>query len=113
MIIKTIAAVAALSCGLALLAPAHADQVVRKHGDVLLMQQVHKEKQMSLPSRGMTMAQVERRFGAPQSKLATRGGDAPQHPPINRWQYPDYIVYFERNRVIHAVINPPAQKSGS
>lgn len=105
MIIKTIAAVAALSCGLALATPVHADE--------LLIQQVHKEKHMSLPSRGMTMAQVERRFGAPERKLPTRGGDTPRHPPINRWQYAHYIVYFERNRVIHSVINPPSQKSGS
>lgn len=101
---KTIAA-AALCCGLALAGSAHADE--------LLMQRVHKESQMSLPTRGMSMAQVERRFGAPVKKLPVRGGDAPRHPPINRWQYENYIVYFERDRVIHAVINPPNQDSNS
>ncbi|MGA7296482.1 MAG: hypothetical protein WBW92_03085 [Rhodanobacteraceae bacterium] len=105
MMIKQLLATTALSLGIAMVAPAQAD--------TLLMQQVHKEKQMAMPTRGMTMAQVERRFGAPLNKLPTRGGDAPRHPPINRWQYAHYIVYFERNRVIHSVINPPTQDSNS
>src|SRR5512132_2175206 len=65
-----------------------------------------------LPSRGMSMAQVEQRYGAPVDKLPTAGGDAPRHPPINRWRYNGYTVYFERNRVLHSVVDssapPPA-----
>jgi len=57
----------------------------------------------SVPTRGMSMAQVERRFGAPTEKLAPAGGDAPRHPTINRWRYAGYTVYFERNRVIDTV----------
>ena len=57
------------------------------------------------PRRGMTMAQVERSFGAPNDKLSPAGGDAPLHPVINRWVYPTYIVYFERDRVIDSVVN--------
>lgn len=57
----------------------------------------------ALPGRGLSMAQVERRYGAPLEKLPTAGGDAPRHPPINRWRYQGYTVYFERNRVIHSV----------
>lgn len=113
MLMKPLFATTALCLGLALAFAAQADQEVRTHGDTLLMQQVHKEKQMVLPTRGMTMTQVERKFGAPLAKLPTRGGDAPRHPPINRWQYADYIVYFERNRVIHSVINPPAHDNKS
>ena len=85
--------VAALACG----NPAHAD--------TLLMQRVQQERGMNAPHRGMTMAQVERRFGAPTSKLSPAGGDAPRHPVINRWVYPSYIVYFERNHVIDSVAN--------
>ncbi len=55
------------------------------------------------PSRGLSMAQVEQRFGAPLEKLPTAGGGAPRQPPINRWRYNGYTVYFERNRVIHSV----------
>lgn len=55
------------------------------------------------PSRGLSMAQVERRYGAPLDKLPTAGGGAPRQPPINRWRYQGFTVYFERNRVIHSV----------
>ena len=102
--------IASISAGLIFSAAttAQTTTTVTTKGDVLLMQQVQKERQMDLPERGLTMAQVEARFGAPLEKLDTRGGDSARHPPINRWQYPGYTVYFERNRVIHAVINPPA-----
>jgi hypothetical protein len=50
------------------------------------------------PSRGMTTERVEQKFGAPESKVAPVGD-----PPISRWEYPGYIVYFEYDRVIHAV----------
>lgn len=103
--------VAGLIAGFSLVATtATAQQTITttKSGDVLLMQQVQKEHGMVLPKRGMTMAQVERRFGAPTEKLAPRGGDSARHPVINRWVYPGYTVYFERTHVIHAVVNPPA-----
>lgn len=58
-----------------------------------------------VPTRGMSMAQVEQRFGAPVQKLPAAGGDAPRHPTINRWRYNGYTVYFERNRVIHSVFD--------
>lgn len=103
MMIKCLLATTVLGLGLIMAAPARAD--------TLLMQQVQKEHQAPMPARGMTMAQVQRRFGAPLSKLPTRGGDAPLHPPINRWQYANYIVYFERNKVIHSVLNPPSSGS--
>lgn len=77
-------------------------------GDNLLIHRVQQEKGMNLPTRGMTMAQVEKRYGAPQRKLSPRGGDSKKHPVINRWDYSNFIVYFERNRVIHSVLNTPA-----
>lgn len=54
---------------------------------------------MELPVRGMSMRQVESRFDAPQEKLPAVG-----KPPITRWVYPDYIVYFEHQYVIHSVL---------
>ena len=62
-----------------------------------------------VPHRGMTMAQVEQAYGAPVDKLPTAGGDAPRHPPINRWRYNGFTVYFERNRVIHSVVDAASQ----
>ena len=57
------------------------------------------------PSRGMTMAQVQQQFGAPQSKLEPRGGQKRDWPTINRWVYPQYTVYFQRDRVLDVVAN--------
>ncbi|MDN5863709.1 MAG: hypothetical protein L0I62_00605 [Gammaproteobacteria bacterium] len=61
------------------------------------------------PSRGMTMAEVRARFGDPQRIMppdpATAQG--PLKPPIIRWVYPDYTVYFERSIVIHTVWTDP------
>ncbi len=51
------------------------------------------------PTRGMTMATVESRYGPPVTRRAAVGD-----PPITRWEYPDYIVFFEYNHVIHAVV---------
>jgi len=86
--------------------PAAAAQAAR--GDSLLIQRVQQEQGMNLPRRGLTMAQVERDYGAPVRKLAARGGDTKLHPLINRWEYPKFIVYFEHDHVIHSVLNTPA-----
>ncbi len=111
MTMKVIAASVTLICAAAFALPSHAAQANSQDrqtdGDVLLVEQVQKESTMKLPRRGMTMAQVQQEFGTPVNKLPTRGGDAPQHPPIHRWQYQNYIVYFANNHVIHSVINPP------
>lgn len=58
---------------------------------------------IAAPERGLSMNQVEKRFGAPQAKLPPAGGDAPKHPVINRWQYNGFTVYFEGSIVIHSV----------
>lgn len=94
---------AAFAIGLGTIAAAPA-----AHADNLLLHRVQQEKSMNLPARGMTAAQVERRYGAPQRKLAPRGGDSRHHPVINRWEYSNFIVYFEHDHVIHSVLNTPA-----
>ncbi|MGH8148927.1 MAG: hypothetical protein ACRETB_02970 [Steroidobacteraceae bacterium] len=57
------------------------------------------------PQRGMNMAHVERQFGAPVTRHAAVG-----NPPITRWDYPDYSVFFERHTVIHTVVTGRDQK---
>jgi hypothetical protein len=52
------------------------------------------------PARGSTMQSVESRFGAPVSKHAAVG-----KPPITRWDYPGFSVFFENDRVLHSVAN--------
>jgi hypothetical protein len=75
------------------------------HSETLLLQRVQQEQGATVPFRGMSMGQVEQHFGAPSSKLHPAGGDAPQHPVINRWVYDRFTVYFERDRVINTVLN--------
>lgn len=87
---------------------ASAAPLTQAHGDNLLVHRVQQESHMNLPSRGMSMAQVEKTYGAPQSKLSPRGGDSKKHPVINRWDYAKFIVYFEHSHVIHSVLNTPA-----
>ncbi len=77
------------------------------HADTLLMERVQREASIPMPNRGLSMAQVEARFGAPSEKVAPVGGDSPVHPPITRWVYPEFNVYFERDKVLSSV----AQKS--
>jgi hypothetical protein len=50
------------------------------------------------PNRGATMQAVEQKFGQPAQRHATIG-----QPPITRWDYPGFSVFFEKDRVIHAV----------
>ena len=52
------------------------------------------------PASGMKADQIESSFGAPDSKIAEVGV-----PPISRWVYPAYTVYFEHDRVITTVVH--------
>jgi len=63
----------------------------------------------SLPGKGQTMAEVVRHYGEPQQKHAPVGGDAPRHPPITRWDYAGFSVFFEHSHVVDAVVpgRPP------
>ena len=74
-------------------------------GDTLLIERVQEENASALPARGMSMQDVEAKFGAPAGKLDPRGGQKRQWPAIHRWTYPTFTVYFEKNRVIDAVAN--------
>lgn len=69
----------------------------------------------AIPGKGMSMADVTRTFGEPRQKHAPAGGDAPQHPPIHRWDYEGFSVFFERGTVIDAVVEgapAPVQANG-
>lgn len=79
------------------------DAARQVQGDVLLVERVQEEPG-NLPRRGMSMAQVEARFGAPSARLDPRGGQKRDWPTINRWTYPAFTVYFERTRVIDVVM---------
>ena len=88
----------ALAAGLLLQSPAQAD--------TLLVERVQAETQ-ALPARGQSMTQVESRFGAPQVKHAAIAGpnNRRANPPITRWDYAGFSVYFEYSHVVDAVAN--------
>ena len=58
-----------------------------------------KQSDVATPTRGMTMNQVATKFGAPVTKVPAVG-----KPPISRWEYPGFVVYFEADHVIHSVV---------
>lgn len=51
------------------------------------------------PARGSSMTAVESRFGSPTTRHSAVG-----QPPITRWDYPQFSVFFEHDKVIHAVL---------
>ncbi|NLY57346.1 MAG: phosphodiesterase [Gammaproteobacteria bacterium] len=55
-------------------------------------------QQVNLPQRGTSTSQVQRQHGEPTTRHAAVG-----QPPITRWDYPGYSVYFEYDHVVHAV----------
>ena len=83
---------AVLASGLAGIATA--DMVAVDHGIAV------KESDVNTPSRGMTMSQVASKFGEPVTKVPAIG-----KPPISRWEYPGFVVYFEHDHVIHSVVS--------
>jgi hypothetical protein len=75
--------------------------------DTLLMDNVQSESQMVLPHRGMSMDAVRAEFGNPVTEhppVSTNEG--PLHPPITRWDYDGYSVFFENSTVLHSVVTP-------
>lgn len=71
-------------------------------GDVLVMPPPAKAVNVTLPGRGMKKEDVEKRFGAPIEKIEAVG-----KPPISRWIYQDFTVFFEGDYVLHAVLKEP------
>lgn len=67
------------------------------HADVMEMGIIMPEAQAG-PTRGMFMTEVEQAFGAPERKVPAVG-----EPPISRWVYGDYVVFFEDAVVLYTV----------
>lgn len=51
------------------------------------------------PASGMSMEKVEAKYGAPSKRVPAIG-----EPPITRWEYPGFVVFFEHSLVIHTVV---------
>lgn len=58
------------------------------------------QSSIARPGRGVTMHEVEAKFGTPEKRYPAVG-----KPPITRWDYPSFSVFFEYNRVVHSVVH--------
>lgn len=56
---------------------------------------------VDLPRTGMTEDSVRNAWGTPREIRGPVG-----EPPISQWHYDGFVVYFEGDRVLHAVLNP-------
>lgn len=69
--------------------------------DVLLLDAIAEAPaNIEHPNRGMSMNQVRARFGEPQGESPWVGD-----PPITRWTYEMFTVYFEHEYVIETVVH--------
>jgi hypothetical protein len=95
---RTLLVSAVLALGVAGFAPSgRADMVAADSGIAV------RDSGVATPARGMTMSQVVSKFGDPSTKVPAVGT-----PPISRWEYPGFVVYFERDHVIHTVVSAGA-----
>ena len=72
--------------------------------DVLLVDSIQSAPQIHTPRNGLTMAQVRQQFGNPKAELPAVG-----EPPISRWEYDGYSVFFEYDLALHSVIHHPVK----
>jgi hypothetical protein len=70
------------------------------NADTLIVDGLNKSESTKVkrPDRGQSMEKVESKFGQPESRQSPVGD-----PPITRWEYENFVVYFEYQNVIHAV----------
>ena len=61
--------------------------------------QKNMQSNLPLPTRGSTAQSVESTFGSPLKKHPAKG-----KPPITKWDYEQFTVYFESSYVIHNVV---------
>ena len=68
--------------------------------EVLDMRSVGATTAVNAPSRGASMETVTAQYGEPLDRTSAVG-----QPPITRWNYENFTVYFEYDLVIHSVAN--------
>ena len=81
----------------ALLAPAIGSAETIK---IPIGQQAQEKRHIERPATGMTKDAVQAHYGEPIETRPARGT-----PPISSWVYPEFVVYFESDHVIHTVLN--------
>ncbi len=69
------------------------------HAITIPLAQKNQANEILLPERGDSKEKVAATFGDPESKQKPSGT-----PPISRWHYSTFTVYFEYNHVIHSTV---------
>lgn len=83
-----------------LVAPAaYAEEIVDPDPGMLNPAEIVK-KMPGMPARGSTKESVLAKLGEPERRVPAVGD-----PPISRWVYDPFTVYFEYDRVLHSVKN--------
>jgi hypothetical protein len=77
--------------------------------ETLLVQRAQAAEKANLPRRGQSMSAVEAAFGAPVQKHAAVGGGSVHTPPITRWDYATFSVYFENGHVVNSVLTKASE----
>lgn len=76
--------------------------------DVLLLESIESAPAIPTPHRGLSMTDVRQQYGDPVTEYPTVSANGgPYQPPITRWDYDKYSVFFERDVVIDAVVHHP------
>ncbi|PUA30033.1 MAG: hypothetical protein B0W54_05750 [Cellvibrio sp. 79] len=63
-------------------------------------EQAKTQPAVDMPAKGMSKERVKSLFGEPLEEVPAKG-----QPPISRWKYQEFTVYFDSNTVIHCVRN--------
>lgn len=63
-------------------------------------EQAKTQPAVDMPATGMSKERVRSLFGEPLEEIPAKG-----QPPISRWKYQEFTVYFDSNTVIHCVRN--------
>lgn len=88
----------ALTCLITAYGAANADELLL---DAIRNAPVNSDEGISRPTRGMSMNQVQREYGDPSTTHPWVG-----QPPITRWDYPEFSVFFEHQYVLTSVVHP-------
>lgn len=93
--------ITAVICGLSLIVGAGMGLNSAKAEEVKVpVMEQSKKSDVKIPKRGVSKSYVEQRFGTPNNVEGPVGD-----PPISKWVYNGYTVYFEYDHVIHSVIH--------
>lgn len=85
---------------------AHIQLSVAEEIRIPVGEQAKTQPAIDMPTKGMSKERVRSLYGEPLEEIPGIG-----QPPITRWKYREFTVYFDSNTVIHCVrsFQPKAQ----